>query len=94
MSDECECCEAVADRWTPSKYFLLKQKVKRWIFLNIWCKHMYRHVMRIMHKFNLHYAPPNPLNPEFGEINHWCQWCGLRGSTYKYDPNKGPTLFD
>lgn len=32
-------------------------------------------LMRLMHKFHLHYAPP--MYPE-GETVLWCDWCGLR----------------
>jgi hypothetical protein len=61
--------------------------LRRWMFLNIWCRHLYRPVMRLSHRFNWHYAPPSPLNPPYGEQPHWCQWCGLRGTTWKIDPN-------
>jgi hypothetical protein len=61
-------------------------RIRYWMFLNVWCRHLYRPTMRVMHRFNLHYAPPSPMNPRFGEQHHWCQWCGLRGTTYKYDP--------
>ena len=61
-----------------------------WVYINIWCKHFYRHVMRLLHKFNLHYAPPVYMDPFFmkkSEQNnpyrqHWCQWCGLRGDVW------------
>lgn len=56
----------------------------RWVFLYVWCRHCYRPVMRLLHRFNLHYAPPMPRmhgdQPNFC-IHHWCQWCGLRGTT-------------
>ena len=61
--------------------------LSRWCFLNIWCRYCYRHVMRLLHRFNLHYAPPmkqiHDKQPD-GIINHWCQWCGLRGTTVDY----------
>jgi hypothetical protein len=56
------------------------------MFLNIWCRHCYRHIMRLLHRFDLHHAPPNRLiDGKHGEQNHWCQWCGLRGKTWKHD---------
>lgn len=58
-----------------------------WLFLYIWCRHLYRPTMRLMHHFNLHHAPPSLMDPIFGEHNHWCQWCGMRGKTYVPDPN-------
>jgi hypothetical protein len=90
MIEETEQCDAqnTGQYKIPifRKYY---NKIKLWLFLNIWCRHCYRHVMRLMHHFNLHYAPSSPLDSEYGERNHWCQWCGLRGTTWKYDPNKG-----
>lgn len=59
----------------------------RWCFLKIWCRHCYRHVMRLLHCFNLHYAPPSMMSPRYGQRDHWCQWCGLRGHTWTHDPN-------
>lgn len=71
--------------------------VKMWLYLNIWCRYCYRHVMRFAHRYNWHYAPPQNLIASHTSINidfygiqsstteqyHWCQWCGLRGTTYK-----------
>ena len=62
--------------------------VKRWMFLNIWCRHFYRPVMRFAHRYNWHYAPVSSMSPEYGKRDHWCQWCGLRGTTLKIDPNE------
>jgi hypothetical protein len=64
-------------------------RLRYWIFLNVWCRHLYRPTMHLLHRYNLHYAPPNSLNPRYGAQDHWCQWCGLRGTTWKYDPD-GP----
>lgn len=48
-----------------------------WLFAGT----LYRPVSRLMHRFNLHYAPP--AGPAHGDNyclqQHWCQWCGLRG---------------
>lgn len=82
-------CAAPLKRQAPSRYRRVVGAVKYWLFLNIWCRHLYRHVMRFMHRFNIHHAQPSPMNPQFGKQEHWCQWCGLRGTTYKPDPSKG-----
>ena len=66
-----------------------RHSVKRFLFLYVWCRWFYRPTMRLLHRFDLHYAPPNPLSPAYGHRDHWCQWCGLRGTTYRWDPNDG-----
>ena len=71
----------------PSMANRIVRKVRRWIFLNIWCRYCYRFAMRLLHRFNLHYAPPSPLSPKYGARNHWCQWCGLRGTSWVIDIN-------
>jgi hypothetical protein len=35
----------------------------------------YRPLMRFLHRFNLHYAPP--CYPD-GDTMLWCHWCGFR----------------
>lgn len=50
--------------------------------------------MRISHKFNIHYAPPSEMSPQYGERHHWCQWCGLHGTTYKCDPDESLTFLE
>ncbi len=82
-----ECAKENKDK-APSTLWLWHQAAKRWIFLNIWCRHCYRHVMRLMHKFNLHYAPPARFDGQYGDQHHWCEWCGLRGKSFRVDPNK------
>lgn len=66
-----------------SRYRAIRNKITNWLYLNIWCKHLYRHVMRLMHRFDLHYCPP--YNRNYGKREHWCQWCGLRGNTWVID---------
>jgi hypothetical protein len=69
-----------------------------WIYLYIWCRYCYRHIMRLMHKFNLHYTKVvMPYEKEDFSVTVigvdikgkkqqlWCQWCGLRGDVIKYD---------
>lgn len=49
----------------------------RWLYAGT----LYRPVSRLMHRLNLHYAPP--VGPPHGDNyclqQHWCTWCGLRG---------------
>lgn len=44
---------------------------------------LYRFSNKLIHRFNLHYAPPcgpSKTDSSFMESNHhWCMWCGLRG---------------
>ena len=42
---------------------------------------IYRLTMKILHKFNLHYA--KPIHVEGGDIMRWCRWCGFRDVTRK-----------
>jgi len=88
MSDEAQCCQASGSH-RPNPVRVAWAKIKLWIYLNIWCRYFYRVTMRAMHRFNIHHCPPLPhdLNPRYGTQHHWCQWCGLRGTTYKADPN-------
>jgi len=43
----------------------------------LYYKYLYRHIMRLAHRFNWHYMEPNPWL-ESGKIHYWCHWCGLR----------------
>lgn len=36
---------------------------------------LYRPLMRVMHRYRLHYAPPCYLERD---AVLWCQWCGMR----------------
>lgn len=71
-----------------SRYRLALGHIRNWLFLNIWCRYLYRPVMRATHKLHIHYAPPSPMPPQDGQRQLWCQWCGLRGNTSVYDPAK------
>ena len=86
--NECECVCEGSGYHRVGVFTRMKVAVKRWILFYVWCRHLYRPVMRFAHRYNWHYAPPSQLNPIYGEQNHWCQWCGLRGTTYKVDPNE------
>lgn len=38
----------------------------------------YRTISRVLHYFDLHYAPlSHPIMPD-GDRQRWCQWCGFR----------------
>lgn len=88
MSDE-KCCTYCAEAETKSVRFrnsirAMAGRVRLWLFLNLWCRHGYRPTMRLLHRFNLHYAPPRGLmhgEQPGSSKDHWCQWCGLRGTT-------------
>lgn len=62
-------------------------RIKLWMFLYIWCRHCYRHVMWFSHQFNWHHMEPSMMNPQFGEQSARCSWCGLHGTSYKQDPS-------
>lgn len=47
--------------------------------LYLYRRFLYRRLMKITHRFNWHYAPPNhALTNDGGWPMHWCQWCGMR----------------
>jgi hypothetical protein len=48
----------------------------------LWHRTLYRPVSRLMHRFDLHYAP---IGGPDGDVA-WCQWCGLRA----HMPRKKP----
>ncbi len=67
-----------------------------WVYLYIWCRYCYSHIMKLMHKFNLHYTTVvMPYEKEdfnasiIGDVRlkrkqlH-CRWCGLRGDVLEY----------
>jgi hypothetical protein len=62
-------------------------RLRYWLFLNVWCRHLYRPTMKILHLFHLHYMPPmtRMIGQPAWERDHWCQWCGLRGKTIGHD---------
>ncbi len=75
-------------RWsTTVKWWLWEQ------ILTLYRRHAYRHVMRVAHRYNWHYAPPQGLmhgeKPD-GQKRHWCMWCGLRGNTVDLEHFKAP----
>ena len=43
----------------------------------VWSRFFYRGFSRLIHKFDLHYAPE--IGPfEDGATQLWCMWCGFR----------------
>ena len=40
------------------------------------CYLPYRPLMRLLHRFDLHYAPKKLMAD--GSIVRWCEWCGMR----------------
>lgn len=81
------CAEACDSRTVQRKGDYVQRLVRRWVWekiLTFYRKHLYRHVMKLAHRYNWHYAPPQRLmhgeKPD-GQKRHWCQWCGLRGTT-------------
>lgn len=53
----------------------MKINIKRWLYLYVWCRYLYRPVMRFSHRYNWHYMPLS--YPERDTIA-WCHWCGIR----------------
>lgn len=87
----CKCEVLTAAQRRRKKLREAWHQVKFWFYCYVWARYFYRHVMRFMHKHNWHYMPREPMNPRYGKISHWCQWCGLRGTKLEIDPNNpGP----
>lgn len=86
MNDEIHnaCCDNTP-RWKRKLRHAIHE-VRFQIKLFVWHRHLYRPVMKLAHRFNWHHAPPSPLADENGVRHHWCQWCGLRGTTYTNGP--------
>lgn len=91
------CAYCVNETGKMKKNYIktFKNKISYFLFLNVWCRFCYRPCMKILHKFNLHYMPPSPMDKykKFGKIYHKCDWCGLSGYTIRYE-NNIPTLID
>jgi len=51
---------------------------------NIYYGFLYRPLMRLMHRYNLHYAPP--IYPD-GDTLLWCKWCGFGAAVKKGNLN-------
>ena len=92
-----ECVDALPQKKTISHY-LRKwyYGILDWMYLYIWCRYCYRHVMKLMHRFNLHYTHvvmpfekeqfTSPIGDVKGIKQHLhCRWCGLRGDVLKFD---------
>lgn len=86
MNEDCIAQEA-SPRPKASLIKTAIRAAKYWLYLNVWCRHLYRHSMRFLHRFDLHYAPPSPMDGKYGDHHHWCQWCGMRGKSWHPDPD-------
>ena len=90
-----ETTQANAEKKTISHYYRKwKLSIYFWLYLNIWCRYCYSHVMKLLHKFNFHYTNVVDTREEKAELSctlqrkHlWCKWCGLRGDVlnFKHD---------
>lgn len=49
----------------------------------LYYRFLYRPIMRLLHRFDLHYAPPHNVE---GDIVLRCAWCGLTYTKPKHDP--------
>ena len=61
-----------------------------WMYNYLWLTYCYRHVMRWMHNFNLHYTTEvsvieasSDYKDYFVKKHLHCRWCGLRGDILK-----------
>ena len=102
MTDMNETADSLPQKKTISHYYRKwKLSIYFWLYLNIWCRYCYSHIMKLMHKFNLHYTTvvmpyeKEDFNASIigedikGKKQHlWCQWCGLRGDVIKFDKIK------
>jgi hypothetical protein len=90
MNEDRACAAIKLSRWQRSSVYVHKlvRRLRRWIFINVWCLHLYRPAMRLMHRYNLHYAPATLVSTRYGKRDLWCQWCGLRGNVWGNDPEK------
>lgn len=90
---ETDCCRNTIPQKDTIGIKRTWYKLKLWIYLNVWCRHLYARVMKFIHKFNIHQTTINPLS-EPGEEDHWCQWCGLRGKKWIYTepPHSNPQV--
>ena len=88
-----ECKAAISQEKTiKTRIKSVYNFIKRKLYLYIWLSYFYRPIMRLMHKFNLHYTTVIDIyeideQELFGQhyvTKHlWCQWCGLRGKVHE-----------
>ncbi len=48
----------------------------RAIYLYVYCRHIYHHHMRLIHRYGYHWF--TYIHPYDGEAQDWCQWCGQK----------------
>lgn len=100
MTDMNETADSLPQKKTIRHY------LRKWyygflfrVYLYIWCRYCYSYIMKLMHKFNLHYTTvvepyqKVEVDATFGDVKGrkqhlWCQWCGLRGDVIKFDKIK------
>jgi hypothetical protein len=77
MSDQF-AAQAPPDRrwWLTQKSAALWAATKWQIYLYVYCRLIYRHHMRLLHRFGRHWF--THLRPMGGPEQDWCQWCGER----------------
>lgn len=56
--------------------------LRRWVFLNIYCRHIYRFHMKFIHNFGWHRFT-KLMHIQDGQPQWWCQWCGERHIIYR-----------
>lgn len=82
-----QCCNAIPSKPTLyHKYITIKNNIKNWLLLNIWYKVFYVRVMKLMHKYDMHYMPESILSKLENKVQryHRCSWCGLNGYRIEY----------
>jgi hypothetical protein len=74
-----ETCAQIDPNWRePVRWKLrrIAQRLWRPIHLYFYCRFIYRHHMRLIHRFNRHWVRRiGPIEPN-GAIFYRCEWCG------------------
>ena len=53
------------------------------VLRTVFCRTLYRPLMRLAHYYHWHYAPPLYIEKD---KMLWCQWCGFRQVTKPFEP--------
>ena len=61
----------------PSKLYLAYKWLTWRVYLHVYCRHIYRHLMRLIHRFG--WCSMKRMHSIDGPVHYWCQWCGMRG---------------
>jgi hypothetical protein len=84
MDEKLYACMAPPDRrWRLTKLISKGWRELKWqAYLHIYCRHIYRHQMRIWHRFGWHWWKRYDLihDPYGHRISPFdrCEWCGAR----------------